>query len=197
MTVSTSKVPLIPTLLGEGTVDQVINYTTHSVAAEIPAGSVDFFFDTMQQSAMYIVLVKRGWGCDVDLDASGAVGGKEGVSGDVVGCWDRVGGGGCVVSVEGEEAGVRYGYFFPDRAEFEKNLERLGGWVLEGKVRTVVGWTERLGNFEGVVEGCGVVHSGKGGVGKFVIEVVLSGQDVSWAEDELSCLKVIIVSAFF
>jgi len=34
-----------------------------------------------------------------------------------------------VVSVEGEEAGVRYAYFFPDRAEFEKNLERLGGWV--------------------------------------------------------------------
>ncbi|RMZ82878.1 hypothetical protein DV737_g1875, partial [Chaetothyriales sp. CBS 132003] len=56
-TVSTSKVPKVPELLGEGVVDQIIDYTKESATASIPRASVDFLLDTTGQSMQFLSLM--------------------------------------------------------------------------------------------------------------------------------------------
>ncbi|KAJ5766572.1 uncharacterized protein N7511_004188 [Penicillium nucicola] len=53
-TVSTSKIPLVPELLGEGVVDQIIDYTKNDPLEIIPARSVDFMFDTTGDAMKYL-----------------------------------------------------------------------------------------------------------------------------------------------
>jgi NADPH:quinone reductase-like Zn-dependent oxidoreductase len=65
--------------------------------------------------------------------------------------------------------GVRYSYLVGKGSA--EVLERMVEWVEEGKLRPVVGRRARLGDIEGVREGCQQIFEGKGGVGKFVIEV--------------------------
>jgi NADPH:quinone reductase-like Zn-dependent oxidoreductase len=52
-----------------------------------------------------------------------------------------------------------------------KDLERLSGWVEEGKLKPIVGRVVKLSDMEGVRKGCQQVLDGKGGVGKFVVEI--------------------------
>ena len=52
-----------------------------------------------------------------------------------------------------------------------KDLERLSGWVEEGKVKPIVGSVSKLSDIEGVRKGCQQLLDGKGGVGKFVVEI--------------------------
>ncbi|RMZ92629.1 hypothetical protein DV736_g132, partial [Chaetothyriales sp. CBS 134916] len=56
-TVSTAKVPKVPELLGEGVVDQVIDYTKESPTTAIPRGSVDFLLDTTGESMQFLSLM--------------------------------------------------------------------------------------------------------------------------------------------
>lgn len=51
-------------------------------------------------------------------------------------------------------------------------LRKLGEYVEEGKLRTVVSRTANLRDVEAVKELCHMVYSGKGGTGKMVIQVV-------------------------
>lgn len=69
--------------------------------------------------------------------------------------------------------GVEYEYFFlePNGGD----LDRLAGWVEQGKVRAVVGRVVDFRDVEGVREACEEVYSGRGGIGKAVIEVVREG----------------------
>jgi hypothetical protein len=53
-----------------------------------------------------------------------------------------------------------------------EDLNKLATWVAEGKITPVVGRTAKLSDIDGVRKGCQEVFDGKGGVGKFVIEVV-------------------------
>lgn len=50
-------------------------------------------------------------------------------------------------------------------------MERVRMWVEEGKLRSVVGKTVRLGDIEELRRVCGEVAKGRGGVGKVVVEV--------------------------
>lgn len=59
-TVSTSKRPLIAQYLGEGIVDQIIDYKTQDVRKEVPSASVDFVYDTLGIMTSLIPLVKPG-----------------------------------------------------------------------------------------------------------------------------------------
>ncbi|RMZ80751.1 hypothetical protein DV738_g2629, partial [Chaetothyriales sp. CBS 135597] len=56
-TVSTSKVPKVPELLGKGVVDQIIDYTKENPATVIPRGSVDFILDTTGESMQFLSLM--------------------------------------------------------------------------------------------------------------------------------------------
>ena len=66
--------------------------------------------------------------------------------------------------------GVNYSYLWmnPDG----KGLDDLGRWEGEGKFKPLVGRTAKLGDVEAVKRGYEEVYSAKGGVGKFVVEII-------------------------
>ncbi len=47
----------------------------------------------------------------------------------------------------------------------------MRGWVDEGRLKPVVGQRAKLSDIDGVRSGCQQILEGKGGVGKFVIEI--------------------------
>jgi len=52
-----------------------------------------------------------------------------------------------------------------------EDLETVGKWVEEGKVKSVIGRTMKMSDLEAVKECAEMVYAAKGGVGKFIIEV--------------------------
>lgn len=172
-TVSTPKVPRVSELLGEGTVDQVVDYVTQDVLKEVEKGSVDFFFDTMRQAVRYVSLVKPETGLVVSISTF--------PSGDQAAVvypntpWVLK----VVLNVMDwyyrwrvQQWGVKYVFAWVDPKHSGERLARLAGWMEEGKLRPVVGRTAKLEDLKAVIEGCQEVQSGKGGVGKFVIKMV-------------------------
>jgi hypothetical protein len=65
--------------------------------------------------------------------------------------------------------GVNYSYLF--MTSKGKDLERISQWVVEGKIKTIVGRQAKLSDLDGVRAGCQELLEGKGGVGKFVIDI--------------------------
>jgi hypothetical protein len=51
------------------------------------------------------------------------------------------------------------------------DLERLARWVDEGNIKPIIGRQVRLSDVEGVRKGCQEVLDGKGGIGKFDINM--------------------------
>jgi len=173
-TASPSKIPRIPELLGEGTVDQVIDYTSQDVHKEIERGSVDFVFDTLGGAWGYFSLVKPETGVVISLATmpSGEQAAKvypetpwaAKIMLNLVDAWYQW---------RARRWGLKsYEFFLMDLAEYAKDLERVAWWVGEEKVKPVIGRTARLEDLDAVIEGCMEVKSGKGGTGKFVIELV-------------------------
>ena len=170
-TVSTAKVDKVPTLLGAGVVDQIIDYRTQDPLKEIPHGSVDFMFDTVGATLSHISLIKPKAGRIITVSTvpSGAF--LEQAFPDApfyvkyvmnladwyyrfrTGRWN-----------------VGYEYFGV-KVKTE-DLKRLSAFVAEGKVKPVVGKVARLDDLNAVREGCSDIYKGHGGVGKFVIGVV-------------------------
>lgn len=172
-TVSTGKVPRVPELLGDGTVDQVIDYVTQDVLKEVEKGSVDFFFDTMRQAVRYVSLVKPETGLvgsistfpsgvqiAVQFPATPRVLRKVL---DVMDWYYRW---------RTRRWGVGYVFFLMDPKLSGERLARLAGWMGDGSLKPVVGRTADLEDLETVIAGYEEVQSGKGGVGKFVIKMV-------------------------
>lgn len=171
-TVSTSKVAMVPALLGDGTVDQVVDYMTQDVLQEVEHGSVDCFLDTMREAVRYVALVKKG-GIVVSVSTfpSGA---QVAVTYprtpwvlkrvlDVMDWYYRW---------RIARWGVQYVFVMLDPAMCAERLARLEGWMRDGSLRPVVGRTAELRDLKAVIEGCEEVRSGKGGVGKFVVTMV-------------------------
>ncbi|OKL64467.1 hypothetical protein UA08_00997 [Talaromyces atroroseus] len=69
-TVSTAKIPKVPELLGEGVVDQIIDYTKSDPKAEIPAGSVDLMFDTLGLAMDYLSLIRPQTGYMISISTT-------------------------------------------------------------------------------------------------------------------------------
>jgi len=65
--------------------------------------------------------------------------------------------------------GVNYTYMFLSGTT--EDLDRLSSFVEEGKLKPIVGHTVKLSDVEGVRKGCQQIFDGKGGIGKFVIEM--------------------------
>lgn len=172
-TVSTRKVPRVPELLGEGTVDQIVDYQTQDVLKEVEKGSVDFFYDTMRQAVKYVSLVKPETGL-VGSISTFPSGDQVAVTYPTTAWVLRV-----VLDVmywyyrwRIHRYRVKYMFFMLDPKLSAERLARLAGWMEDGRLKPVVGRTAQLKDLKAVIEGCEEVKSGKGGVGKFVVQIV-------------------------
>jgi NADPH:quinone reductase-like Zn-dependent oxidoreductase len=169
-TLSPSKIDKVEGLLGKGIVDQIIDYTKENPAKVLASRSVDFLFDVINdKGSASLHLMKKGgvilsvtslpFGADLERVAPG-------LPSPIRWTLDGIG------AVKQYRAG-RYGVecrsmFVRDSAE---DLNRLSEWIDQGLIRPIVGRVSKLDNLNEVREGCLEVFNGKGGTGKFVIEI--------------------------
>ncbi|KAJ5654079.1 hypothetical protein N7490_001082 [Penicillium lividum] len=178
-TVSTSKIPRVNELLGEGTVDQkqVIDYTKSDPRDVIEKGSVDFLFDTVGLSMQYLCLMKPKSSRIVSVSTTPSATVLQNSSLmrlahnptippyvrpalDIMDYIRRFRAG---------RYGVEYEYMILESSG--KDLDELRGYVEDGRLRTVVGTLVEIQDLEAVQRACQVVYDGKGGLGKLVIRV--------------------------
>ncbi|RFU26314.1 hypothetical protein B7463_g10020, partial [Scytalidium lignicola] len=168
-TLSTGKIARLEELVGAGVVDEAVDYTKEDVGKRIGKGSVDFMFDTMGATLKSLPFMKKdGVIASISTLPSGDQM-KERTPG--IGSFVRY----ALNIVDwGYKTwtwwkGVRYSYVFmnPDG----QDLKRLSKAVEEGSLKPVVGMTAKLEDIEQVKKGCQQLFDGKGGVGKFVIEI--------------------------
>lgn len=168
-TVSTAKVSKVEELLGKGVVDQIIDYTKEDPARFIPSGSVDFMFDTMNQTIDCLKTLKKG---GVIVTVSSIPFGpdlrKRTPDMPIYIGWllNFLGG---ITRFRTWWHGASYSYLFMQPKA--SDLARLCQYIDQGMLKPVVGRVAKLDNLQEVRTGCQEVYSGKGGIGKFVIEV--------------------------
>ncbi|KAH8593925.1 chaperonin 10-like protein [Bisporella sp. PMI_857] len=165
-TLSTGKINLLPTILGDGLVDQVVDYTKEDVIAAIGPGSVDFILDTIMSSMSYLPLLRKG---------EGVVVGEKGKSGDtlikempdtpwlLVKLLNIVD---AVYKWRARRLGVRYEH--ADTRFIREDSEMIEKLVVEKKLKTVLEAT-KIDNLIEVRKMWNKVASGKGAVGKYVV----------------------------
>lgn len=168
-TLSPSKINKAEELLGKGVLDQVIDYTKDNPTAVIPKGSVDFIFDTMGAGLANLHLMKKG-GIILSIatlpfgpDLKRKVPHMPAV---LVWILNTIG---AIIQFRARRYGVEFRPHFMEGSG--KDLARLGEWVEQGKIRTVVGRVAKLEDLKGVRQGALEVFNAKGGTGKFVIEI--------------------------
>ncbi|KAL5617913.1 hypothetical protein FOVSG1_000135 [Fusarium oxysporum f. sp. vasinfectum] len=177
-TVSTSKISKVPELLGEGTVDQLIDYTKQKVPEVIPPKSVDFCFDTTGQAMEFLSLMVPSTGMIVSISTTPSASTLQASS--VMRRPDnpRIPFAGRVF-LDAADAirrlrawrwGVTYIYHFLDPNR--EDLDTLTGYVESGKVKPVVGAKVDMRDIKVVREACDQTYKGKGGLGKTVFEVI-------------------------
>jgi NADPH:quinone reductase-like Zn-dependent oxidoreductase len=172
-TVSTSKIPLVPKLIGDGTVDQIIDYKTQDIRKEVPPASVDLAFDTPGIMTSLIPLVKPS-GLLLSIASMPA---REGTKKeypdapswmlyllDIVNWY-----------YSWKLSGKHIHYEFVYGAHNNGKLKEVGRWVEEKKLRPVVGKVVGFNDLEAIRDGCTEIFNGTGSVGKFVIQVVPEG----------------------
>ncbi|KAJ5510697.1 Polyketide synthase enoylreductase [Penicillium expansum] len=176
-TVSTSKVEKIIELLGEATVDQIIDYTKSDPRKAIKSGSVDFLFDTVGSSMDYLCLMKQQSGCIVSILTmpsgnqlqESSVTDLPQKSGIPIALRMGLNASDYIRKFRASRYGVEYSYMFLESTG--EDLDELRGYVEGRRLRTVVGNTVELSDIEAVRSACQVVYSGKGGLGKLVVKV--------------------------
>ncbi|KAM3512392.1 hypothetical protein MY11210_003958 [Beauveria gryllotalpidicola] len=181
-TVSTSKVPKVPELLGAHVVDQVIDYTKEDPIKTIPAASVDFIFDTTGQATEFMPLLVKGSGLVVSV--STVPSGATLQNSSFMDTPDRprlpiavrvfLDATDQLRKLKARFYGVEYKYIFVEPSG--KHLALLGDAAEQGKLRPVVGLRVDLGDIDKVREACWQTYNGKGGLGKTVFEVKQGSQ---------------------
>jgi NADPH:quinone reductase-like Zn-dependent oxidoreductase len=174
-TLSPGKICKAGHLLGEDVLDRVIDYTAEEAGKAIEAGSVDFMYDNMGGAAMASLhLMKKG---GVIVSVSGLPKGTaiKRIMPRMPWVVEKAINGVFWVS---QMRAARYGVFYDCllMRPSGSDLKRLAGWIEEGKLRPVVGRTASFTDLEDVRKGCQEVYDAKGGVGKFVIEIVEDGR---------------------
>ncbi|KAJ9298196.1 hypothetical protein DTO271G3_3801 [Paecilomyces variotii] len=180
-TVSTSKVPKVPELLGEGTVDEIIDYKKVDPKSVIEHGSVDFLFDTNGLAMEYLCLMRSGSGCIISI--STAPSGTQLQNSAVMRlphhltvplvprlALDMMD---SIRKLRAKRYGVSYSYMFLEPSG--EDLDTLRGYVEEGRLKTVVGTTANMQDIAEVRKACQVVYSNRGGLGKVIIVVDKAG----------------------
>lgn len=199
-TVSSSKVPKVKELLGEGTVDEskdslfsplrhpnssqtatdvhkVVDYTKSNPTDVIEHKSIDFLFDTVGLAMECLCLMRPASGQIVSVSTLPS--GNQLQTSSLMDLPHRP-----TIPIH-----VRLGLNFLDQVRklrarrysvdysymnldsSGKDMNELRGYIEEGKIRTVVGTTADLRDIDAVRKACQVVYSGKGGFGKTVIQV--------------------------
>lgn len=169
-TLSTGKVEKIKELLGERGPDQIVDYTKENVNKAIGKASVDFMFDTVGETVKALPVMKKG-GLVVSISTLPSGTQMKKMNRDLpwyLGLFMNVAD--WALRSWASWKGVGYVYLLLEGSA--KDLGRLSKWVEEGKLKPVVGRTAKMENIEDVRSGCQQILDGKGGVGKFVIEIV-------------------------
>ncbi|KAJ5970971.1 uncharacterized protein N7479_000889 [Penicillium vulpinum] len=176
-TVSTSKVERISDFLGEGTVDQIIDYTKSDPREVIEFGSVDFLFDTVGSAMEYLCLMKPQSGSIISVSTLPS--GNQLQNSSIMDLPHKpsipiafrmaLNAFDCVRKLRARRYGVEYSYMFLGSSG--RALDELRNYVEEHRLRTVVGKTVELSDIEAVRSACQIVYSGKGGLGKVVVKV--------------------------
>jgi len=171
-TVSTANVNKVDEVFGKGVVDQVIDYKTSDPLKVIPAGSIDVFFDIVGATLTYLPLVSKTGtivschGLPSGKDIKAVVPDAKWLAVTIVDILDKI------QRWRVERHGPKY------ESVLEKangpDLERIKGWVEEGKIKAVVGKVLKLEDIEAIKEACLLIQSSKGGFGKLVVEIVQS-----------------------
>ncbi|CEJ59347.1 hypothetical protein PMG11_07975 [Penicillium brasilianum] len=180
-TVSTSKVPQVKELLGDGVVDEIIDYRNTDPKTVIPAQSVDFLFDTTGDAMTYLSQMRpTGAIVSISIMTSGETLQNSSLmrlSPDknnratvpypvrlALNVLDRI------RVMRASRYGVKYSSIFLEPNA--KDLKSICEWVESGKLRTVVGTKVSYKDIKAVRDACQVVYDSKGGVGKSVITFV-------------------------
>lgn len=168
-TLSTAKVPRLARLIGEGLVDQIVDYTKEDVISEVGRQSVDVLLDRIFLSMTYLPLMKPGAGVELAF---------MGKSGDTLAKdWPElpwylktlVNGVDSVFKWRARRWGVKYDHA---RTYFtNETVEAIDRWATEGKLKPIIGGIAEMDDLETLKKFFDIVGSGKGAVGKYVIKI--------------------------
>jgi NADPH:quinone reductase-like Zn-dependent oxidoreductase len=168
-TVSTAKIALVPELLGEGVVDQIIDYKTQNATKEISRGSVDFLLDTTFTSMYFLPAMKPKTGLILTLT---------GKSGDhLLHDWPEVSwwlvkfmnAPDAIYRWRAARWEITYDHVFI--RPVEADLDMIAEWYNQKKVKPIIGEKWKIEELKEVRRVCGLVYAGKGGVGNYVLEI--------------------------
>lgn len=169
-TLSATKMVKAKEMWGEDGVVEYIDYTKGNVATSVGQGTVDYMFDTMGQATQLVPVMKKG-GVIVSISMlpPGSVMKKRlpSLPAPMKYFLDFMN---CYYTWKSSRWGVHYTYLLLD--ESAKDLDMISNWVVEGKLRPIVGSTANLYDLDEVIKGCQQVYDGRGGVGKFVINII-------------------------
>lgn len=167
-TVSTAKVPRVAELLGDGKVDQIIDYTTQNVVEEIGRQTVDFMLDTSYSAMKYIEIMKPGTGILYTLTGKKGADLKEDFPGTPWLVRKFLDIANAVVTWRAARWEVDYD---PINVMMqESDLQRVGEWARDGRAKAIVGDSADLADLDRVRALAAVVKK-KNGLGKYVITI--------------------------
>jgi len=159
----------VPKLIGEGVVDQIIDYKTQNAVKEISRQSVDFLLDTAFVSMYFLPAMKPKTGLILTLL------GKSGKN--LKHDWPEVRW--WVLYLADAHSALwkwraaRWGVTYDPVAiaPAEKDLEMMAEWYREKKTKPIITETWKIADLEEVRRVCGLVQSGKGGTGNYVLKI--------------------------
>jgi NADPH:quinone reductase-like Zn-dependent oxidoreductase len=168
-TLSTAKILKAEELLGKNTIDQLVDYTKQDPNKVIGKEQIDYLYDTMKLTMPSLPIMKNGGVIvSVSMGASGkdlnqALPGVPIILRWILDMKDWY------YRIRARRVGVEYRFHL---ATHDGNgLKDMATWIEEGKVKPIVGRTAKFSDINGIRKGCQEVFDGKGGIGKFVIEM--------------------------
>ena len=168
-TLSTKKIPVIQEVMGDRGPDVIVDYTKEKTVDVTGKQEVDFMFDTVGETIKAMPMIKKGGRIVSISTAPQGTNFKKTCPNLPIYLEYILNLADWMFRTYAGWYGVNYQYMvFEENA---RDLQRLSGWVEEGKVRPVVGEIVKLRDIEAVRKGCQQILDGKGGIGKFVVEI--------------------------
>lgn len=171
-TLSPKKISILDEVIGEGVIDQVVDYTkgTKSIVQAVGKQSIDFMFDPVGQTLPLVEVMKPN---GLVLSISTVPSGKQMQGSSPNMKWFMVYALNAIDWVLRTYMKRWWGmdYAWVGLKPNGEDLKALAGMVDRKELKPVVGEVVKLQDLEGVRRVCDMVFSGKGGLGKFVIEV--------------------------
>jgi len=170
ITTVSSKVPLIPQLLGENAVDQIVDYVTQDPSKAIGENTVDVMFDALGGWSKYTKVMKPNTGLVVSI----AIGMGSKVVSEIIplpfwACWliDLVAWYNNLWTLS-----KNLKFEFVSGRIREGQLEMVEDLVKQGKMKPVVAEWADFGDLEKLKKAGVACKTGKGAVGRFVVRIL-------------------------